>query len=247
MGLFSVSGETVAALVPSVISDRHVERDIQVWADRCPALINDGKPMLSLGMEIVTTYNQYLDNLYLDGNGTLVVVEMKRGKSPRDVIAQVMQYGSYVSRLDWQAIEQFCQKRHGRPLDDAYAAVFGRALPRPPKPAHRLLVVAESFDPQVFDDALYGLNHGIPLALLQFRFYRLSEAEMVDTETILGEIPEQALPSRPAAQLPFLPAIPAQAATDAPAADNGYSAWLLSTLADMLTEAAKQHCWTVRR
>ncbi len=28
VGLFSVNGENVAALVPSVFSDRHVERDI---------------------------------------------------------------------------------------------------------------------------------------------------------------------------------------------------------------------------
>lgn len=247
MGLFSVSGENVAALVPSVFSEKHVEKDIQLWADRCPAMLNDGKPMLSLGMEIVTTYGQYLDNLYLDGNGTLVVAEMKRGKSPRDVIAQVMQYGSYVSRLDWQAIEQFCQKRHGKPLDDAYAAVFGRALPRPPKPAHRLLVVAESFDPQVFDDALYGLNHGLPLALLKFSFYHLGGAEMVDTTTVLGEFPDQQPPSRisiPAASTP--PAATALIATEAPAADTGYSAWLLPTIADKLTETAQRRGWTLR-
>ena len=247
MGLFSVSGKECAALVPSTFADKHVELDIQIWADRCPALINEGKPMLALGMEIATNYNQYIDNLFIDGNGTLVVGEMKRGKSPRDVIAQTMQYGSYVSRLDWDAIEKFCQKTHGRSLDDAYAGIFGRPLPRPPKPQHRLLIVAESFDPQVFDDALYGINHGIPLSLIQFKTFCVGNAEIVDTVTVLGEIPDQMPPNRPASSAAPKPTPVKQSDdTTVPTADNGYAAWLLSTLADKLVETAQQRGWNLR-
>ena len=247
MGLYSVSGTDCAVLVPSTFSEKHVELDIQRWADHCPPLINEGKPMLTLGMEIVTGYGQYLDNLFVDGNGTLVVAEMKRGKSPRDVIAQVMQYGSFVNKLDWSAIEKFCQKTHGRSLDDAYMDMFGRSLPRPPKPPHRLLVVAESFDPQVFDDALYGINHGIPLALIQFKTFNVGNAEIVDTVTVLGEIPDQTPPNRlsaPAAPKP-IPDKP-QATSESPMADNGYPAWLLSTISDKLVETAQQRGWNLR-
>ena len=108
MGLYSVSGETVAALKPGTFSERRQERDIQVWSDRNPALINDGKPMLSLGMELVTKYG------LLDGNGTPVAAEMKRGRTPRDVVAQLIDYASFIAGLDWQAVEPHCQKARGR-------------------------------------------------------------------------------------------------------------------------------------
>ena len=64
--------------------------------------------MQSLGRETETQHGHAIDNLFLDGDGHLVVAELKRGKSPRDVTAQAVDYGAYVSRLDWERIDALC-------------------------------------------------------------------------------------------------------------------------------------------
>ena len=46
----------------------HVEEDLQRWADANPHLLNEGTPMLSLGMEIPTRHDHWIDNLFVDGN-----------------------------------------------------------------------------------------------------------------------------------------------------------------------------------
>ena len=124
--LYSISGDVVQAVSPKPFHEVHLEEDLQRWADQNPHLLNNGQPMLSLGTEITTHHNHSIDNLFLDGNGCLVVAELKRGKAPRDVTAQAVDYGAYASRLGWEQIDGLCQKRHGgKPLDEAYRECLG--------------------------------------------------------------------------------------------------------------------------
>lgn len=192
MVLFSVSGDTVAEIAPSSFQEQHREEDLQRWADENPHLLNNGFHMLSLGQEIVTTHNHSIDNLYVDGNGCLVVAELKRGKSPRDVTAQAIDYGAFASRLDWEQIDALCRERHGgTSLDDAYRSCFGFDLHKSSNPEHRLLIVAETFDPSVEDAAAYLNNTGVNLTLLAFRYFELNGERLLDVRVVLGEIPEQ--------------------------------------------------------
>ena len=85
--LFHVADGGPQVLRPVPFQEGHKEEDLQRWADANPHFFNNGLTMLSLGMEIPTAHGHSIDNLYLDGNGHLVVAELKRGKSPRDVTA----------------------------------------------------------------------------------------------------------------------------------------------------------------
>lgn len=71
--LFHIADGGVHVLRPLSFQDSHVEDDLQRWADANPHLLNEGTPMLSLGMEIVTHRGFSIDNLFLDGNGCLLI------------------------------------------------------------------------------------------------------------------------------------------------------------------------------
>src|SRR3954466_11944322 len=101
MRLFTVTEDQVSPLSADSFQATHNEERIQKWVDTYPALINDGQPMLSLGTEIVTRHNHYIDNLFLDADGTVVAAEIKRGRTPRDVVAQTLDYAAFISTLDW--------------------------------------------------------------------------------------------------------------------------------------------------
>ena len=49
-----------------------------------------GQPLLIVGRQVVTAHGKRIDLLGLDGDGALHILELKRDKTPRDVIAQVL-------------------------------------------------------------------------------------------------------------------------------------------------------------
>lgn len=190
MVLFGVDGDAVEVLRAGRFADSYAEQRIQAWADACPAFVNDGHAMLSLGTEIITRHGHAIDNLFIDGQGVLVAVEMKRGRTPRDVVAQVLDYAAHLSRLEWPEVDALCRKRHGLALDDAFWRTFARPLGQSGKPSHRLAILAESYDPRTLDAARYLIEGGLPLVLLQFTYVPVGERAVLDVRPVLGTLPE---------------------------------------------------------
>lgn len=226
--LFHLNDADTALRVDSTrFAKSHSEAELQRWAEQNPALLNDGQPMLSLGIEIVTGHGQAIDNLYVDGNGVLVAAELKRGKSPRDVTAQIVDYAAHVAALEWEDIDELCQQYRQQSLTEAYNSAFGSALSIAQPPEHRLLIVSESFDRRVVDAATYLINAGVPLALVRFEYFQVNEIDLMTTSLALGEIPEQVS----ASTKPSLKASP-----QANEAAEGKTEWLLATLKTKIVE-----------
>jgi RecB family endonuclease NucS len=62
------------------------------------ALIEKGVDILNenwliIGRQVITSFNKYIDLLAIDGNGSLIVVELKKDRTPRDVVAQLSAVG----------------------------------------------------------------------------------------------------------------------------------------------------------
>jgi len=55
--------------------------------------------LLVIGRQTQTGFGGYIDLLCLDRNGDVVIVELKRDKTPRDITAQVLDYASWVRDL----------------------------------------------------------------------------------------------------------------------------------------------------
>ena len=180
--------------------------------------------MLSLGCEIATAHSHYIDNLFLDGNGQLVVAELKRGKSPRDVTAQAIDYGAFAHQLTWEKLDEFALSKHGTPLDIAYADCMHRPLVKTERPEHRLLIVAESFDQRVITAATYLINTGLPLTLLKFNYFDIGKSKLLEMAPVLGEIPEQ---QQSPAALNMI---------NSTSLDDGHKEWLLTSLSTELEE-----------
>ena len=231
--LFHIADDAVDVLRPVSFRQDHTEENLQRWVDANPHMVNEGTPMLSLGREIETHHGFAIDNLFIDGNGCLVVAELKRGTTPREVTAQVIDYAAHVSRLEWPDLEPLCQQRQDIDLDAAFERCFGRPLVRSDKIDHRLLILAESYDPRVTDAALYLINTGTPLALLQFAYFEIGENRLFEVRTVLGEIPGQQAGGP-------------ETRDKSSAADEGYNNWLFSSVAKELPEIARRRGWNMR-
>ena len=57
-------------------------------------------------MPVETAFGTFIDLLCMDCEGNLVIVELKRDETPRDVVAQALDYGSWVKDLEAEKIRE---------------------------------------------------------------------------------------------------------------------------------------------
>lgn len=139
--LYKVDGSNLTR-----VSSKRLEKedDLQRWIADNPRLI--GLDVLVLGREIVTTNSGRIDILALDGDAKVVVIECKRDRTPRDVIAQILDYASWVNNLSDRDIDAIAMDKRGKHLKDLFQEKYGRSLPDRVNDGHSLVIVSGEFD-----------------------------------------------------------------------------------------------------
>jgi len=66
------------------------EARIEQWLSNDIALLSPD--LLVIGQQVPTAWGGFIDLLCLDANGKLVIVELKRDRTPREVTAQALDY-----------------------------------------------------------------------------------------------------------------------------------------------------------
>ena len=139
-------------LVPISLKGLEYERHLQnIVADDVSVI---GPRLTVIGREVGTPVGSRIDILAIDSDGNLTIVELKRDRTPREVVAQILDYGSWIRRLtaedigsiyiDYQA--RFLNQPTPSGIDDALIAKFGSA-PEELNSSHQLIIVAAEIDP----------------------------------------------------------------------------------------------------
>lgn len=84
----------------------HREKLLEDWLEQNPNGIVDGQKLFVIGRQVSTNLGSTIDLLALDRQGDAVVVELKRGRTPRDVLAQALEYASFVEGLGYDGLER---------------------------------------------------------------------------------------------------------------------------------------------
>ncbi len=139
--LYHVANGQLAPVLHKRLSN---EDQLQGWIAADPRLI--GLDLVVLGREVQTEFGGRIDILGADRDGNLVIVECKRDRTPRDVIAQVLDYASWVSGLSSRDIYELSQRYVGKQFDAAFREAFGIDPPETLNESHSLYIVAGEFD-----------------------------------------------------------------------------------------------------
>ncbi|MCK4391765.1 DUF91 domain-containing protein [Candidatus Bipolaricaulota bacterium] len=140
-----------------------------------------------IGRQVMTSYGNPIDLLAMDRDGNLVVLELKRNKTPREVVAQLLDYASWVKDLrddDIAVIFEEFQRRYRRTdttlsVDDAFRNHFGlKQLPEELNDAHSLVVVAAELDSSTERIVRYlSEEHSVPINAVFFRVFKDGDCE----------------------------------------------------------------------
>ena len=139
--LFRVSD---AGLIESQRKALDLEERIEDWVAKDLSLV--GVDGVIIGRQVVTAHGKRIDLLALDEEGSLIIIELKRDRSPRDIVAQVLDYAAWVCKLPTNEVHEICQTFRGRSLAEIYRDKFGKAPPDTLNATHQMVVVASEVD-----------------------------------------------------------------------------------------------------
>ncbi|GAA0947095.1 endonuclease NucS domain-containing protein [Actinocorallia libanotica] len=167
VGLWRVDGD-----VPERIRSTGIELETQLerLIEQDPDILGD--PLLIIGRQVSTSTGGIIDLLAIDGEGNLHVLELKRDRTPRDVVAQVLDYGSWVASLSNQDVRDLHEAyAAGAAFDVAFSEVFGQSPPEDLNSSHHLTVVAHDADVATERIVNYLSSYAVPVNILFFRYF----------------------------------------------------------------------------
>lgn len=167
--LWKVADGTVPEEVPR--SEVGLEKRLEDWLEGNIAMLDPD--LLVVGRQVATAYGGTIDLLCIDREGYLVVVELKQGRTPRDVAAQVLDYASWVKDLvveDVEEIAKRCAKIEGS-LAEAVQARFG-SVPNALCEHHRAIIVAEAADDSTERIVRYLSEMGVPINFVRVHAFK---------------------------------------------------------------------------
>jgi hypothetical protein len=131
---------------------------------------------LVIGKQVRTTFGGIIDLLCINRNGDLVIVELKRDKTPRDVTAQALDYASWVKDLSHEKILDLAENHFagkGTNLEKEFRQKFDEDLPEVLNNSHGMLIVASEID-DITERIIKYLSdsHGVDINAASFQYFK---------------------------------------------------------------------------
>lgn len=153
------------------------EERLESWLTGDISMVADD--LLVIGRQLSSPLGGTLDLLAIDGNGDLAVLELKRDRTPRDVVAQALHYAAWVRTLSWEQVDQIATHHlGGTSLAEAFQCKFGQPLPETINSSHRIYIVAAEMDPVSESIVRYlSEEYGANINVVFFRHFRDADGD----------------------------------------------------------------------
>lgn len=169
IGLWRVGDSQLTKLDASSVD---LERRLETHITHDPSIT--GTQLLIVGRQVRTAHGGVIDLLGVDSEGVVHIIELKRAKTPRDVVAQVLDYASWVANLSREDIIGLYKDPDDRPFEEAFAECFD--LDTPPdeiNAEYRLVIVAAELDSATERIVRYlSDSFGVPINAVLFQHFK---------------------------------------------------------------------------
>jgi len=132
--------------VPLNNSSLASEQELENMIVRTPGILSS--EWMLIGRQEQTSFGGRIDLLAIAPDGSLVLIELKRDRTPREIVAQALDYASWVEQLTADKIAQIYQRfTNGGNLGAAFKQNFGSALDEDSlNQSHQIILVAAELD-----------------------------------------------------------------------------------------------------
>ncbi|MGH7461463.1 MAG: endonuclease NucS domain-containing protein [Longimicrobiales bacterium] len=147
------------------------EKALEDMIVAAPSMLSD--EWMLIGRQEKTASGGIIDLLAIAPDGTLVLIELKRDRTPREVVAQALDYACWVETLEAKDIAAiYTRLKPGSSLSTDFAARFGQPLDETTlNDSHQIVVVAASLDSSSERIIGYLNERDIPINVLFFQVF----------------------------------------------------------------------------
>ena len=146
-----------------------------------------------IGQQEDTGYGGRVDLLALAPDGSLVVIELKKERTPRDVVAQAIDYASWAEKLRAEDIAAIYGRfSPGKSLAEDFRARFGQVLDEDElNQNHQIIIVAASLDDSTERIVGYLSGRDIPINVLCFQVFTNGTDQFLSRTWLLDPVRTQ--------------------------------------------------------
>jgi hypothetical protein len=187
-----VASEQLNEIVPARLD---LESRLQEWLARDISILDAA--LLVIGREVPTDFGGSIDILCVDAEGDLVIVELKRNRTPREVTAQAIDYASWVTSLSNDRVSAIAGNYLTEDFGDVFRAKFGVELPETLNEGHQILVVGSEIDSSSERIISYLSNeHGVNINAATFQYFQQPDGPELLARVFLLDPSEVVLKTR---------------------------------------------------
>lgn len=157
-----------------------------------PRMLSD--EWMLIGRQENTGFAGRIDLLAIAPDASLVLIELKRDRTPREVVAQALDYACWVEKLRTDEVRAiYARFAPGRDLAADFSQKFGQMLDEDElNNGHQIIIVAASLDASTERIVAYLSAQGIPINVLCFQIFTAGESEILSRSWLLDPVNTQA-------------------------------------------------------
>ncbi len=168
------------------------ESDLEILLENNPECFFDNGKILIIGRQVLTNLGTWIDLLGLDRFGNTVVIELKRGKTPRETVSQLLEYASFIDNLDYEQLNLIYQNYIGEESSlETYHQEYFDSMDTDKisfNKASKLMIVAQDISLAIKQSAEYLRKKGIDIYCMEFKYFLNHASErMIAIDFVVGE------------------------------------------------------------
>jgi len=175
MRLWQVDGGALEAIAPTGLNQ---EQRLEDWIEKDPGIL--GMNLAVFGRQVQTPFGGRVDLLALDSEANCVIIELKKARTPREVVAQLLDYASWVVDLTFDEIDHISQACGHGPVGALYQSAFGSTMPESVNTSHHMILVAAELDSS--SERIIGYltdRHDVSINAVFFTFFSKEGKELL--------------------------------------------------------------------
>jgi hypothetical protein len=175
-------------LAESSLTSEQLLEDMIVAA---PRLLSD--EWMLIGRQEDTGFGGRIDLLAIAPDGALVLIELKRDRTPREVVAQALDYASWLEKQRAEDINAIYGRfAPGKSLAKDFRERFGQVLDEDSlNQSHQIIIVAASLDDSTERIVAYLSERDIPINVLCFQVFTHGTEQLLSRAWLLDPVHTQ--------------------------------------------------------
>ncbi|MDO9434279.1 endonuclease NucS domain-containing protein [Hydrogenophaga sp.] len=134
-----------------------------------------------IGRQEITSFGGRIDLLAIAPDGSLVLIELKRDRTPREIVAQALDYASWLQGLTADKLVQiYTRFSNGGSLEVAFQIRFGTPIDEDSlNHTHQIIIAAAELDPSTERIVGYLNQRDIPINVIFFQVFQHGEHQLL--------------------------------------------------------------------